>query len=92
MRKILAILIIAGLLVLALSVPALAGASDPPNLWGQTVKWATTQFPDPGYVWGDGPYRNLGGHMSSNAQYWQKEEGVPFGAIIQIIKDSLPLE
>lgn len=35
MRKILVISIIAVLLVLALSVPAIAEPADPPNAWGQ---------------------------------------------------------
>lgn len=37
MHKILAVLIIAGVLVLALSVPALAGPSVPPSAFGQYV-------------------------------------------------------
>jgi hypothetical protein len=40
MRKLLFIVLLAGLLVLALSVPAFAGASDPPNAFGQLHKTA----------------------------------------------------
>ncbi len=35
MRRVLVVLIIAGMLILALSVPALAAAPDTPNGWGQ---------------------------------------------------------
>jgi len=38
MRKLLLVLVLAGLLVLALSVPALAGPSNPPNFFGQMHK------------------------------------------------------
>ena len=35
MRKVLVVFVLAVLLVLAFSVPAMAGAADPPNTWGQ---------------------------------------------------------
>lgn len=35
MRKIIVVLVVAAVLVLVVSVPALAGASNPPNAWGQ---------------------------------------------------------
>ena len=39
MGRVLVILVLVGLLVLALSVPALAGASNPPNAWGQEHRY-----------------------------------------------------
>ena len=39
MRRILAIIVLAAILVLALSVPALAKPSDPPNAYGQYNSW-----------------------------------------------------
>lgn len=39
MRKVLIVVLLAGVLVLALSVPALAGPSDPPCAYGQFWKY-----------------------------------------------------
>ena len=47
MRKLLSVLLIAGVLVAALSVPALATASDPPNAYGQAWKYLNSINPDP---------------------------------------------
>jgi len=39
MRRILAIIVLAAILVLAISVPALAKPSDPPNAFGEYQAW-----------------------------------------------------
>jgi len=56
MRRILAIIVLAVILVLAISVPALAKPSDPPNAYGQDVslwaRWYQSQHNVP-YGWMD---------------------------------------
>ncbi len=78
MRKLLAVLIITGVLLLALSVPALAGASHPPNAWGQMMK--STNALLPGEIPGEtGVWRNLGEHMLLSTPIIVMTSGYPSG-------------
>jgi len=86
MRKVLAILVLAGLLVLVFSVPALAGASDPPNAWGQHRADANAEVHSWGENWGHDtlPYVKEAGIEGLGLKNW--------GECVAWLKDNKPWE